>query len=458
MTSFRTHLETLESVDDLLCVESRVHWTDVAVVAGEAAEHNGPALVFEDTPGLVRLASGVYGGPDAMQPRDRNPWSRLALALDRKDLSYLNCLNTVIQTDQEQTSVTETELEATSISGDLYSLGLPTTETTDRPTSTLCLLSYRTEKGTVWVPMRGTVRGDDLCGIVPETVLEDLADTPVTVALGVPAAALVTAHYHCTSNRTRASAPEFASAVDELPVALAAGGLVPAEAEVVIEGTASPHDTSSKAAYEAWESAVETAWIHIDVMDIAARENPIVPFTPAGASLSDDVQLTSIVESARLYARINSYWGVEPVEWIALPAETGLGLCLVASEILYAGFEWQLANTLFSFSELFDKILILDKDIRPADLSRAFDDMWVRAHPSHDWEFSESSAPAATIPAYRQGDTGSRLYIDATWDPRWDETYIAPRVTFESSFPANIRESVREQWSSFGFDEFGEDG
>jgi UbiD family decarboxylase len=454
MTSLRAHLDTLESADDLLHVDSRVHWTDATAVGGEAAEHNGPAVVFEDTPGTVRLASGVYGGPDRMQSRPRKPWSRLACGLGREDMSYNNCLDTVGKIGRERTNVTETTLEALPTDTELHALGVPTIGDTDRPALTLCLLAYRTEDGTVWTPVRGAVRDDDiLLGTVPESVAEQLAETPVTVAVGVPAAALVTAHVHCTSNRTLAGAPEFAAAVDEFPIASTAGGRVPAEAELVIEGTASASETTRAATYETWESAVETAAVRIDVTNVVTREDPIVPFTPAHAPLSDDVHLSSIVESARLHARINSYWGVEPVEWVALPAETGLGMCLVASEILYAGFEWQLANTLFSFSRLFDKVAVLDKDVPPADLSRAFDDMWVRAHPSHDWEFSEPSAPAATIPSYRQdGGTGSRLYVNATWDPRWDETYIAPRVTFESSFPADVRDAVREQWPDLGFE------
>jgi UbiD family decarboxylase len=453
MTSLRTHLETLESADDLLCVESRVHWTEASVIGREAAEYSGPAVVFEDTPGTVQLASGVYGGPDQMQSRPRKPWSRLALGLDGQEVSYMKCLNTISEFGQERTSVAETELEATPTDTELYSLGLPTIGDTDRPAITLSLLAYQTEAGTVWTPIRGTVHGGDLYGIVPESAAERLTETPVTVVLGVPAASLVTAHVHCTSNRTLKNPSEVAAAVDAFPVAPSAGGRVPAEAELVIEGTASSSDTTLTAEHETWESTVETASVRIDVTNVATREDPIVPFTPVQASLSDDVQLSSLVESARLYSRINSYWGVEPVEWVALPAETGLGMCLVASEILYAGFEWQLVNTLFSFSRLFDKVVVLDEDVPPADLSRAFDDMWVRAHPSHDWGFSEPSAPAATVPSYRQdGETGSRLYVNATWDPRWDETYIAPRVTFETSFPEDVRESVREQWPDLGFE------
>jgi 4-hydroxy-3-polyprenylbenzoate decarboxylase len=201
---------------------------------------------------------------------------------------------------------------------------------------------------------------------------------------------------------------------------------------------------------------VPTATLSLSVTRVATRADPLLPCVPLGTPLADDVHVTSVVESVRLSSRVNGYWGVSPVEWVWLPVESGLGLCLVASELLYAGFEWQLANTLFSFSSSFDKIVILDADSSVEDLARALDDMWVKAHPSHDWHFSDPAAPAATAPRYRQdGETGSRLYVNAAWDPQWDEEYIAPRVAFETMYPEELQQGVRERWESLGFDPVG---
>ncbi|PYZ02497.1 hypothetical protein C8039_19850 [Halogeometricum sp. wsp3] len=36
--------------------------------------------------------------------------------------------------------------------------------------------------------------------------------------------------------------------------------------------------------------------------------------------------------------------------------------------------------------------------------------------------------------------------MNAAWDPRWKETYIAPRVTFQNSFPGNVRDVARALW------------
>lgn len=177
---------------------------------------------------------------------------------------------------------------------------------------------------------------------------------------------------------------------------------------------------------------------------------------PLGSPLSDEVHLTAAVESARLVDRVNRYWPVAPIEWLLLPPAAGLGICVVATEMLYGGFEWQLANVLSIFSGMFDKILILDADVEPDNLGRIFDDIWTKAHPSHDWVISEPIAPSGSLPAYSDpSGTGSRLYVNATWDPSWDPKSIAPRVNFETSYPADVRQAVLEQWESYGFEPLG---
>lgn len=61
----------------------------------------------------------------------------------------------------------------------------------------------------------------------------------------------------------------------------------------------------------------------------------------------------------------------------------------------------------------------------------------------------ESSAPAAKRPRYRRdGQTDSQLYVNAAWDPRWEDSYIAPRITFEQSFPASVRDVARRVWNT----------
>lgn len=457
MTTVRDHLDNLAAADDLLVVNQRVHWdSEAAAIAGEASRQNGPAVLFENTPGDVRFVSGIYGGPDQLYQRNRKPWSRLleALGYDR-GRSYVDLIATIGTQNTESVDPNANMDTHMTTGTDLHSLGLPSVGTDSRPSITLGVLAATIAGETVWAPVRGEVRSSDrLQLVVPDELGTSIDDTAVSVVLGIPAAAVIATRQQWNRKRTGRGTPALAVALDDIDLARAAGGIVPSTAEIRIDGIAWSVDVDVSGPQAGWEQAWSTATLDVRTTEISTRQDPIVPFAPLAHPLTDDIHLASIIEAGKLYARVNNYWGIEPVEWILIPVETRLGICVVSTEILYAGFEWQLANTLFSFSQLFDKILILDADAEPTDLARAVDDMWIKAHPSHDWQFSESDAPAASAPLYRRdGITGSRMYINATWDPRWEEEYIAPRVTFETSYPEDIRTTVLEQWTDLGFEE-----
>lgn len=493
MTTFREHVDRLQSVDDLVSVTERVHWADTAPAVGaEAARTNAPAVVLEDTVGYARLVSGAYGGRDRMAVREQPQWSRLALGLGRQPTVPYSELLALLGDVDPAGEPGRGELEAREVTGtDIRSLGLPAVGTTDIPAITLAMASFGAADNTAsddsgaaapnpetagapgtgddrrwdgggyrWAPVRGSIHGSDgIRAVVPADAAGEIEPgDPVSIALGVPAAALSTAITGWTGEHTHGDPARVATGIDpELAIAAAAGGPVPASTEVLIEGTVVRRPADPSGVTESWELVTDTEPIELRVTSIATRDSPLVPFSPTKAPMADDYLLVGTLEAARLHERVNNYWGVSPVEWIAIPAEAKLGFCLVASEILYAGFEWQLANALFSFSRLFDKVLVLDAETPPVDLSRAFDDIWVKAHPAQDWEFSEPAAPAASAPLYRRdGRTGSNVYINAAWDPRWDEEYIAPRVDFENSYPPEIRESVLERWLQLGFDRSGD--
>ncbi|MFB6093107.1 MAG: 3-octaprenyl-4-hydroxybenzoate carboxy-lyase [Haloquadratum sp.] len=493
MTAFRDHLDALAAADDVVEIDERVHWADTAAAVGsEAARANGPAILLSDTGGTARLLAGAFGGPDRLAVRSRDPWSRIGAALGLgHDAAYLSVLDRLVAARRGDATPDLVEAAATETGADLRALGLPAVGGADVPVVTLGLGAMASSPtaseaepidvaDVQWFPVRGSVHGsDELRLAVPSGALRGLTGDDVregarlALALGPPPAALIGATMRWVGESHVAGAPAVTSALGAVPVAPTGAGPVPAESEVVVEATVadvvpaarSPTasagdgdgdgdtDTHPAGPASPWEDAVATATVEARVDTVATRAEPIVPFSPTGAPMADGRTLLSVVESARLYGRVNNYWGVAPVEWVALPAEAGLGICLVASEILYAGFEWQLANTLFSFSRLFDKVVVLDTETAPMDLGGAFDDIWVKAHPANDWEFSDPEAPAASAPFYRDdGATGSNVYVNAAWDPRWDEEYIAPRVTFETTYPEDLRAAVRADWRELGFD------
>ncbi|WP_430506296.1 UbiD family decarboxylase [Haloparvum sp. PAK95] len=480
MTAVRDHLERLRDTDDVVDVTESVHWDGTAeVVASEAIRHGCPVVRFAETPGIVQLASGVYGGPDQFAPSDQEPWDRIARALDQQSNgSYVDLLDRLA--DWEPAPVDEhfvAEPEATVRDGaDLYDLGLPTTRE-GVPLVSLGVIATVVDGTTTWAPIAGrSRRSGELRLSVPRTFAEWCSPrSEASVVLGVPAAALLAALQAWTQGQPTPEAPALAAGLNDVPLASVDGRAVPADAEVRIDGqlaipthegpngrgvdgsgnhhsTASDSEATATVRGAAWEVGCETTTVGLRTTTVATRDSSTVPFAPRDVPLADDIHLACLAESVKLYRRVNNYWGVSPVRWIQIPVEGRLGLCIVSSEILYAGFEWQLANTLFSFSDLFDKVLVVDEQADPTDLARALDDMWVKAHPANDWVFSESNASSAAAPVYREDEAGSRLYINATWDPRWDEEYIAPRVTMETSYSEDVLASLADRWDELGLD------
>ena len=456
MTAFRTHLEFLRKTDDCCSLE-RPESPSPQVIASEALRADGPAVRLTAADDRINLVSGVYGGVDQLSRQERYPWTRLGIGLGvDRDPAYVDVLETIAELGERvgERDVTYVERAATATDRTVRELGFPTPPGETWPHMTLGLLSVGTDEGTYWAPLHGTViDGNTIRARVPDAITDRFArGEAVTVALGVPSEALAATTLLTVTDRL--STPiEDRRVGSTVPVIPTAGGVVPSSSEIVLEAEIAdkqPDTRSEKRAF--WEQLVDGATLTLDVTSVFTRENAVVPFTPLGVPLADDLQLVGLTVAAQLYDRVNSYWGVSPVEWLLLPAAGRLGICVISTEILYAGFEWQLSNFLFFFSDCFDTVVLVDEDTSPRDLGQVFGDIWVKAHPARDWLFSEPNAPVARLPTYSRDDTGARLYIDATWDPRWEEEYIAPRVSLAESYPPTLRAAIQGSWAEFGFD------
>ncbi|MFB6085016.1 MAG: prenyl carboxy-lyase [Halorientalis sp.] len=450
MIPFAQYVHGLAGDGDLVRLDGPFE-VPIDVLAGEALRASGPALRFERAHG-IGLTSGVFSGADLTQRRDARPWSRLSLGLGLDpDATLVDSLETIADLGpaRERPEPTYTGQAASGTDADVQDLGFPQGETDTWPAMTLGLASVSTADGTHWAPVHGSVvSGDTLRVRVPDALPSLVGDgATVTIALGVPPAAITTAYLLAVTERVDTPV-QSCGVAGTVPLVPTNGGLVPSTTEVVVEATIGDRNPDFRSdRREAWESVVDSRPLSLSVERVLATDDPVVPLSPVGRPLADDLQLTGLTTAAALFHRVNNYWGISPVEWLLLPAEAELGICFVASDVLYAGFEWQLANILFSFSSLFDTVVVVDEDVPPHDFGRVLADLWLKAHPAHDWTFSDPDAPAATRPRYREsGETGSRLYVNAAWDPRWEDTYIAPRVTFENSFPSVVRDTALALW------------
>jgi 4-hydroxy-3-polyprenylbenzoate decarboxylase len=109
----------------------------------------------------------------------------------------------------------------------------------------------------------------------------------------------------------------------------------------------------------------------------------------------------------------------------------------------------------FTYSNLFDKVLVLDTDIKAEDMCEVWTEMLNKANPARDWYQSDDDGRLPENSKYNvAAGKGGMLYVDATWDLLRPKEDIGLKIKWNLIYPENIREKVKASWhKDFGFEE-----
>ena len=240
--------------------------------------------------------------------------------------------------------------------------------------------------------------------------------------------------------------------------------LVPAGAEIIIEGEVRPGERTDEGPFG--EMAGFTHGRNVSpvfrVNAITHRKNPVVPMTVEGIKMQDDTGITqwSFASSAELYMNSQGFpvpeIGAAPpitVKWaINCDPETPSELHKIAQTWFgHKNMIWShwLAMTdpgvsLQDWTEVYEAVGL---NCDPRDLKKCTSDLDAFCHPLMFY--------TDVVNRFR-GTDGAKFYYDATTkfkDPR----FILRKDNFEKAFPEEIRQRVREKWEKLGFDESWED-
>ena len=107
--------------------------------------------------------------------------------------------------------------------------------------------------------------------------------------------------------------------------------LVPANAEILIEGMAFPGETGTEGAFSGMiQYEAPSVQPVFRVTSIRYRKNCIIPFDVTGIKGSDSLTLKSIAHSFRLQKIMNTLWmGYRAVKWVYCPISFRLGMAIV---------------------------------------------------------------------------------------------------------------------------------
>jgi 4-hydroxy-3-polyprenylbenzoate decarboxylase len=223
--------------------------------------------------------------------------------------------------------------------------------------------------------------------------------------------------------------------------------MVPADAEIILEGHIHPGDMADEGPF-GWVSyytpRVRNFVFRVEL--ISHRKNPIIPFVVDGVGPSDTVTIFSVFHSQELLETARLF-GL-PLRYITLPVEAKLclGVGALTSQFV-PGLPFKVANHMFAYSPFVRKAIVVDADIDPENIDMVTLDMVVKTDPERDVHVQDGKPLGLT--ENHDWDTGmsSTMFWDATYRIHRDPLTIPRRVEFETCPPLEVQKRVLRRWN-----------
>lgn len=474
----REYLDRLEAEGELTRIDSEVDPTlEAGAIVQRLAERGGPAVHFRNLKGVE--GASLVGG--TLSRGARGIWSKTAIALDLPaDTTYRALVDEVVK--RADSAIKPLQVKSGSVKevvvrGDDVDLGALPAPLVHEGDGGRYLVSWgvaiAAEPGSGYVAwdllplmvvgrnrLAGTILPDSPIGLLSANAKGPVA---MAVALGtVPAAAIAAGL--TLARRKGKTAAEIAGALQREPLHLARAEdsdlLVPASAEVVLEGVLLPGETvqagpfASRYGYRGTASGPAPVF---EVRTITRREQPIIAFSSWGTPIGD----IHIVRGLDADVQLKQAFAAKgwPVTDVFTPPWLAGNLVAVASKIPFSAFSQSIAGVVRSTdaTRTVPYVAVYDDDIDILNPVSLFHAMVTKCHPSRDtWFVNESpaapDAPHLTAAELASG-SGPSVIFDCTWPRDWDPSIaVPPRVSFDQCYPQEIQDKVLANWTSgYGF-------
>ncbi len=479
MGAFRDFLGDLKDGNELHTIDEPIEPDfQAGAIVAMSQRVGGPAVQFNHVKGYpdIPLVGATFAGPGFIEwpQQTRRMQGRIAMALGLDaDTHYDEVLETLI--DRRTAPIRAVELDAgpcqeVVIEGedvDLYQYPIPRIHAKDGGRYLTSHVVLTRDADRAWTNVgvyRLMLLGQNtLVQGIPhrlthprhvEKMIAKYAETaqplPFAVVIGPPPEMTMAA---CLD--TPEDSDEYALAgglgLRSVPLVKAklSDILVPADAEIVLEGHIYPGETAEEGPFASisyYTPKRQRAVYRVEC--ITQRQDPIMPFVVEGARPSDTMCLLSMLHSAELTALLRSR-GV-PVKWVSLPVEGRLVLaivCLAAQPI--PGLQGRASDLVLGNSSFVRQLIFVDPDVDSEDLILALTDRTFKANFIRDYYISPRiNKPLGLTENHDYASAlTSTMYIDATWRMDRDPDTIPRRITFETCFPKEVRDKVISTWN-----------
>ncbi len=475
--AFKDHRDffaLLEKNGELIRISQEVDWDlEVGAIGRRAYEMEGPCLLFEkikDYPGGFRISNGTTG-----------TWSRVALAMGLAKHASIKEIYRVYEerlerkippriVKKENAPCKENLMIGDEV--DLYTFPSPLIHEGDggRYIGTWDIVVCKDpETGwTNWGMYRFMVHTKDwltgwpqktsqLAMIFKEKYLPKNQRMPVAIVLGADPISHIMATAPLKQQEREV---EYAGGIRGEPVELVpcetVDLLVPAHAEIVIEGELMPDKIAPDGPfgeYPGYRSGTMCEGVAVEVKAITYRDNPIVTMISLGMP-PDDASIAASLTAAVSMKKGLLRRGV-PVTDVYVPPEGVTHLIVVG--VKKGGME--IARKVLDFFTarrvMTNKHIVVDGDVDVFNMGEVLHAFATKCHPGRGiaYEWYEGRANSLTpfySPEERKKLKGVSVVFDSTWPPEWPRDIVPVKASFETIYSAEIQERIIKNWKNYG--------
>ncbi len=233
--------------------------------------------------------------------------------------------------------------------------------------------------------------------------------------------------------------------------------MVPAHAEIVIEGEIVPGDEKDEGPfgeYTGYRSGLASAKPVIRVKAVTHRNDPIFTFSCPGVPLDDSAAVFSVNKSAQFLDELRSK-GL-PVTGAYLIIEGASHAIAVSVKNAYYGIAGEIAHVIWSARHglLTPSVIVVEDDVDPCNLQQVFHAMMTKCHPWRGINRLEHATAWPLIPWLseheREHRMGARVFYDCTWPVDWPKEELPVRQSFNECYPKAIQELALKKWRAKG--------
>ena len=472
----RDFFAALEREGELQKIQEEVDWdVEVGAISRRNYERYGPCLLFEnikDYPKGYRISNGTSG-----------TWARVAMALGlNKDASLREIYRAYEEglakkippttIDKSVAPCKENIMLGDDV--DLYQFPAPMVHEGDggRYIGTWdCVICKDPETGwTNWGMYRFMVHTQNwltgwpqytsqLAKIFRDHYLPHNKPMPIAIVLGADPVSHIVATAPLPLQEDEADyAGGMAGAPIELVRCETSDLMVPANAEIVIEGELQPDKIAPDGPfgeYPGFRSGTMCEGVAVKVNAVTYRNDPIVTMICIGTP-PDDSSIAASLSAAVSMKNGLKRRGV-PVTEVYVPPEGVTHLIIVGVESGGPDIARKVLDYFTARRVMTNKHIVVGPDVDVFNMNEVLHAFATVCHPGRgiQYEWYEGRANSLTpfySPDERRRLKGVSVVFDATWPPDWSQEIIPIKASFNEIYSKEIQDKVITNWKHYGLE------